>query len=63
MDERLFAVILAHVKAPTTKRHAKSADDTQAACSAVAAKRFTRKSKLGLPIIIWSDGKVVSVPA
>ena len=68
IDERLFAVInfKAHVKAPAKKRRPKSADDTQAAMRALrraVKKVHAENRKLGLPIIIWRDGKVVSVPA
>jgi hypothetical protein len=54
------------VKAPTTKQQLKSASNTQAAMRALrraAKKVHAENRKLGLPIIIWRNGKVVSVPA
>jgi hypothetical protein len=54
------------VKAQTAKHQPKLAKDTQGALRALrrAAKKVrTENRKLGLPLIIWRNGKVVSVPA
>ncbi len=54
------------MKVRTTKRQPKLASDTEAAMRALrrAAKKVREENrKLGLPLIIWRDGKVVSVPA
>jgi hypothetical protein len=54
------------VKAQRTKRQPKLAKDTQGAMRALRRAEKTVRAenrKLGLPLIIWRNGKVVSVPA
>jgi hypothetical protein len=54
------------MKAQKTTRQRKLAKDTQGAMRAlrrVEKKVRAENRKLGLPLIIWRNGKVVSVPA
>ncbi len=57
---------MSHVKSTAKQKNRKGAPGTQAALRALrraVQKVHAENRKLGLPVIIWQDGKVVERPA